>query len=137
MYRLPTWNSRLARSILSSRAGVDRAGQAVLGVVGDRQRVVEVLRLDHGQHRSEDLFLREACHRVDIGDHGGLDEVAVARRALAAGDQAAFLLADLDVIEDRLHGAFVDHRAHARVVFGHRRSRSSPTRAFSFSRNAS
>ena len=60
MYRLPTWNSRLARSILSSLAGVDRAGQSVLGVVGDREGVVEILRLDDGQHRAEDLFLREA-----------------------------------------------------------------------------
>ena len=42
MYRLPTWNSRMARSILSRGLGVDRAGQAVLGVVGDLQRVVEV-----------------------------------------------------------------------------------------------
>ena len=68
----------MARSILSSRAGVDRAGQAELGVVGDLQRVVEIARLDHGQHRAEDFFLRELRLRRDVGDHGGLDEVAVA-----------------------------------------------------------
>ena len=41
------------------RAGVDRAGQAEFGVVGNLEGVVEVLRLDDGQHGAENFFLLE------------------------------------------------------------------------------
>src|ERR1019366_3100323 len=57
-------------------------------------------------------------HRIEIGDHGGLDEITVAWGAFATRKQTSFPPADLDVVEDGLHGALVDHRAHAHVVFG-------------------
>ena len=44
---------------LVARVGVDRAGQAELGVVGDFERVVEAAGLDHGQHGAKDFFLLE------------------------------------------------------------------------------
>src|ERR1017187_6806891 len=88
--------------------GVEGAGESVLGVVGDRQGVVETLRLDDGQHRAADLSLREAGHGSEIGDHRGLDEIAVARGAPATRNETPFALTELDVVEDRLHGALVD-----------------------------
>ena len=36
---------------------INRAGQAVLRVVGDFQRVVEISRFNHRQHGSENFFL--------------------------------------------------------------------------------
>ena len=74
--------------------------------------MVEVARLGDGQDRSEDLFLEDARLGVDVGDDGRLDEVAVARAAAPPATQAAFLLADLDVVEDRLARALVDDRPH-------------------------
>ena len=69
------------------------------------ERVVEVVGLRDREHRAEDLFLEDAGLGVDVGDDGRLDEVAVALGGLAAGDEPAFLLADLDVVEDRLRRA--------------------------------
>jgi hypothetical protein len=78
--------------------GVDRAGQPVLGVVGQFQRMIEVRALRHRQHRAEDLFLENARLRIDVGNHGRLDEIAVAFRRPAARDQPAFFLAGLDIV---------------------------------------
>ena len=96
--------------------GVDRAGQAELGVVGDLEGVVEAASFDHGQHGAEDLFLLELRLRRDVGEDRGLDEIAFAGSALAAGEEASVFLALLDVFEDRLHRAFVDDRAHVGVL---------------------
>ena len=38
---------------------VDRRGQAVLHVVGDRDRLVEAIGTDHRHDRAENLFLRD------------------------------------------------------------------------------
>ena len=67
-----------------------------------RERLVEVLDLDDREHRAEDLLLRDARRRLDVGDDRRLDEVALRGPGLAAGDEAAFLLADPDVVEDLL-----------------------------------
>src|SRR5208283_2227340 len=93
-------------------AGVDGAGEAVLGIVGELQRVVEITGAGHGQDGSEDLLLEEARFRVDVGDEGGLNEIAVAGSGSAAGEQAPLVLPDLDVVEDRTAGTLVDHRTH-------------------------
>ena len=37
--------------------------------------------------------------RVDVGDDGRLEEIALVADAVAAGEQAAFVLADIDVLE--------------------------------------
>src|SRR5271165_2991176 len=71
------------------RGRIYGAGQAEFCVVGDGQAVFEATRLDHCQHRTEDLLLRNRCHRIDIGDHRRLDEVAIAEftYARAASDK--------------------------------------------------
>src|SRR5712692_3172272 len=123
---------------LLARFGVNGAGQAELGVVGNLERVVVILRLSHSQNGAENLFLFQARLGWNISDDGGLQEVAltcVLRRA-TSGDQSAVLLADLDVFHDRLHGTFVDHCPHVGVLGGIA-DRDFSTRAFSFSRNLS
>ncbi len=43
----------------------------------------------------------------------GLTEVEIPPASRAAAEhQAPFLFADLDVVENRLHGGLIDHRAH-------------------------
>src|SRR5277367_4894333 len=100
------------------RTGVDRAGQAELGVVCNLECVIEVLRLDYGQYRAKDFFLLKLRLGFDVGNDRGLDEIAFASilGQTTAGDQAPVFLAVLDIFEDRLHGAFVDHRAHVRIL---------------------
>src|SRR5215472_10107809 len=58
---------------LFPRCGIDRAGKPKFRVVGDLQRLLVVSRLDHSQHRPEDLFLGDARRRRDVGNHRGLD----------------------------------------------------------------
>jgi hypothetical protein len=60
----------------------NRAGQAVLRVVGQAQRVLEIARLGDRQDRAENLFLEDSGARLDIRNDGGRDEIA------AAGDNA-------------------------------------------------
>src|SRR5882724_8918406 len=79
---------------------VDRPGQAVLRVVGQLEGVLEVLRFGNRENGAKDLFLKDSRLRVDIGDHRGLDEVAVAIRGGSPGDQAALFLTRLDVTQD-------------------------------------
>jgi hypothetical protein len=57
-------------------ARVNRAGETVLGVVGNAQALFEAGDLDERQHRAEDLFLREHCVGRDVGEDGGLKEVS-------------------------------------------------------------
>src|SRR5579862_2480761 len=104
---------------LVARFGVDGAGQAELGVVGDFQRVVEAAGFNYCQHGAEDFFLFEFRLWRNVGEYRRLEEVAFAHfsDALAAGDEASIFLALLDVFEDCFHRAFVDHRAHG-GVFG-------------------
>lgn len=92
--------------------GVGGAGEAVLAIVGEFEGVFEVARGGDGEDGAEDFLLEDAGGGGDIGDDGGLKEVAVAWRGAAAGDEAAFLLADFDVFEDGFAGAFVDDGAH-------------------------
>src|SRR6185503_6485335 len=69
-------------------------GEAVFAVVRELDRVVVVARLQHGKHGPEDFFARDLRLRGDVGDDGRLDEEAVARHPLSAGDEPAFALAD-------------------------------------------
>src|SRR5262249_31183589 len=83
-------------------ARIERAGQTVDRVVGDLERVVNVFGFDDGEHGTEDLFLREARFRIDIGDDSRRNEPAFAGQFVAPAprDYAAILLADLDVLVD-------------------------------------
>ena len=77
------------------------ARQAKLGVVRHIHRLVEVARLDKGQHRAKDLFLRQARIGRNVGKDRRRREIALVVgvvRQLPAQHQPAFLLADLDVL---------------------------------------
>src|SRR5579862_7640743 len=78
--------------------------------------MVKAAGLDDREYRAENFFLLELRLGLDVGDHGGLNEVAFAGSAFAAGDDTSVFLALLDVAEDGLHGAFVDDRAHRGVL---------------------
>src|SRR5271156_845338 len=105
-----------------ARTGVDRAGQAKFSIVCDFKGVVEVARLDHGQHGSENFFLLQFRLRQDISNHSRLNEVAVGdartSRARSAGDQASIFLADFYVAENVVHRTFVDYGCHVWVGGG-------------------
>src|SRR5437016_12004486 len=82
---------------LVAGVGINRSGQSILGVVRNRQRFLEVLCLDHRQHRAEYLFLRNPRIRRNVGDHRWLDVVSVAMlsRAPTTSDYSSFLLSNL------------------------------------------
>src|SRR5450755_2599305 len=84
---------------LVARLGVDGAGQAELGVVGDFERVVETACLDHCEYGAEYLFLLQLRLRGDISKDRRLDEVAFAGGTLATGEEASVFLALLNVFE--------------------------------------
>src|SRR5215831_11393730 len=97
--------------------GVKRAGQPILGVIGDMQGIVEVFGFDYCQHGSEDLFLGDARMGVYVSDYGWFDEVAWAMMT-ATGNDAAFFFADLDVVGDLLHGVLINDRPHVGFWLG-------------------
>src|SRR5579864_7000024 len=74
---------------LVAGTGVDGASESELGVVGDLKRVVETAGLDHGEHGSKDFFLLKLRLGLNIGNHGGLNKVALAGSAFAAGNEAS------------------------------------------------
>ena len=75
---------------------------------------------------------------VDVGEDRRLDEIAIARRPLAASEQPAFAAADLDVVEDPFQRPLVDHRADVdRRDRPGRRSAAGASAATSASRNRS
>ena len=62
---------------LSGGVGVKGSGQTVLGVIGNRERIIEVPRFDYGKYRAKDLFLGNAGRWCNIGKYGGLNVLAV------------------------------------------------------------
>src|SRR5439155_15238191 len=75
----------------------------------------EILGLDDGEHRPENLLLGNPRFGRDVGNHGRLDEVPWPRELVAARDQAPFALADFDVLQYGLLGVRIDDRAHVDV----------------------
>src|SRR5436190_387974 len=96
---IPHVEFALGKLDLFRRAGVHRPGEAEFRVIGDFKSVLEISRLDYCQHGAKNFFLFELGFRLNVGHYRGLDEIAVSgiACALAAGDQASFALADLDV----------------------------------------
>ena len=94
---------------------IDRTGQTKFRIVGDFQRFGIVLCFDDREHRTKHLLLSQPRFRRNIRDNRRLDEIAVAWRALSAGEQASFFFAYFDVIQNRLHRRLVDHRPHVIV----------------------
>jgi hypothetical protein len=78
--------------------------QAVRGAIGDAQGVGFVVEGNHGQHRSEDFLLRNPHVVFDVREHRGFDVVAAVTQTRTPGHgRCAFRLADLDVVQHRLH----------------------------------
>src|SRR5690606_26629733 len=71
-----------------------RAREAVGRVVGDRYGFVDRFVREHRQHRPEDLLAGDGHVVGHVGEHGGLDEVAVTDvgTASAGGDPCALVL---------------------------------------------
>src|SRR5690242_9848053 len=93
---------------------VERPRQSVLRIIGDMQRVFKVFRLNHRQHRSENLLLGDACMWVYIGKHGWLDKVARAMMTTAC-HEATLVLAYLDIVGDLLHSVLIYDRSHVGI----------------------
>ena len=94
--------------------GPDVAGEAVAHRIGDGERVGFVLERDHGEHRPEDLVLRDPHAAVDIGDQRRLDVVAAAGAVMPRRRRPgsrAFLPRDIEIRRDLGDMAFVDQRA--------------------------
>jgi len=94
---------------------LDRAGQAVGGIIGDAHRIVIVLIGNDNQHGAEDFFLGDAHRIVDVGEQGRLDVVAAAfreRRFAARHQPGSFRLADFDIVQHAVELRLRHHRAH-------------------------
>src|SRR5690606_38043196 len=84
---------------------VDTRDQAVLGPVGDLERLILVAELDDADHRPEDLLTGDPHLRRHPDEHRGSHEVApretwVARQLGTCGDRRPFGDAELDVLLD-------------------------------------
>src|SRR5437764_10436514 len=64
---------------LVARSGINRTGQAELGIVCDIERLLKVARFNHRKHRTENFFLLELRFRLNICDYGWLDEITFTR----------------------------------------------------------
>ena len=78
--------------------GVHGGGEAVGGVVAELDGLLLGLELSDRADRAEDLLLHDLHVLGDVGEDGGLDEVALVALALATGlDGGTGVLAGLDV----------------------------------------
>lgn len=81
--------------------GVDTGGETVGGVVGHGDEIVNVLELGDGGDGAEDFLLHDLHLWGDVGEDGGLDEVALFSVAGSSGfDGGTVLLAVVDVGHD-------------------------------------
>ncbi len=97
--------------------GPDAGRQTIHGLIAEGDGLVDVLEAQRGEHRSEDLFLRDGHLGSHLVEDGGLDEVAGPIDALPARPQlGAFRLARLHVAQHALHLFFRDDRAQPGVL---------------------
>lgn len=81
--------------------GVDGGGETVAGVVAEGDDLSLVLELGDGADGAENLLLHDLHVGADVGEDGGLDEVALVAVAVATNlDSSALLLTGLDVAHD-------------------------------------
>lgn len=80
---------------------MDSGGQTIVGVVAEGNDLIGILELGQGDDGAEDLLLHDLHVLADIGEDGGLDEVALVAVALAtSNDGSTLVLAGLDVAHD-------------------------------------
>src|SRR5689334_515238 len=84
----------LARALqLRFVSAVNGARQTKLRVVRDLQRIVIILRLDHGEHWAKNLFLLDRVAWLHVGDYSRFDEEPLfAVRSAAGNYTSAFTL---------------------------------------------
>ena len=100
-------------------ARVDRTGQPVTTLVGDPDRVVVILKRNHDQHRSEDLFARDGHLVVHIDEERRLHVVAAVELlgpTSAKGELGPLGQALVDVAEHTVALLCGDQRSHHHVV---------------------
>ena len=113
MYRLPTRNSRRTRAMFSGLREY-RPPVSAYGVpLAISSASIEVARLQHRQHRPEDLLLCQRRRRARRRRRCAARRNSLRPPASRARrrTQPALALAFLDGIEDALLGFLVDHRA--------------------------
>src|SRR6516164_6162390 len=100
--------------------GPGGGGQAVGAVVGQRDRFVLVVERYDRDHRSEDLLLEQPARGGDVGEHGRVDEVALAVEPVPTGDDLdAVRLALVEVTHDAGELLLADQRTdQAALVLG-------------------
>ena len=67
--------------------GVDRAGEAVVGVVRDLHGLVLTVVRNDAEDRSEDLLLRDRHRVVDVGEDGRVDVPALVEAGRTAATE--------------------------------------------------
>src|SRR3984957_1837165 len=87
--------------------GPDASRKAVLGVVGDLDRLLLFVESDYRENGAEHFLLRDAHIGLDPGEDGRLDEPAVSafgagRFGAAEHARGAFVFGDFDVVEHLL-----------------------------------
>src|SRR5205807_5236609 len=85
------------------RSRRDHAGEPVLALVGNANRVVVVLERDDGEDWAEDLLLSDRHRVVDVDEHRGLDVPAlreIGGAAAAEGERRPLGFALLDVAQN-------------------------------------
>src|SRR5207302_2168241 len=99
---------------------VDRRAEAVFDGIRNRDRVIEILRLQDAEDGPENLLQGKALMTVDGEDRRGDEEplvVGASSELLPACDEGVPLLpADLDVLEDFFLLVRRGHRTHVRLL---------------------
>ncbi len=94
------------------------ASQTELGAVEDLDCVLEIVRLDAGEDRAENLLLGDGVGLADTAENGRLDKIATLDWLATQLQLGALLLGGLDVVQDVLVRRSVDHCAQVVVVAG-------------------
>jgi len=96
---------------------VDGTGEAIVGVVGNRDALFDGLELDDVEHGSKDFLSALAHAVVSVGENGGLNEESISVNSFASDDKfSAGLLADVNVAHDFIGGGLRDLRSHKRAL---------------------
>ena len=94
---------------------VNRPRQPILSSVRQFNGMIEILGLSHRQHRTKHFFLKQTRVNRNIGNDRRLQIIPIARRLATTRHQPAFLLSNLDVIQNRFLRALADHRPHRMI----------------------